>query len=260
MRNSPEDQDDRRHDAPAEPPADLLRRALSHVEDLLGRLEYPTVKHDDLPDLSDDQDGLDILTEEPREVAAAEPTAALAARPDEPAPAELSDPGQPADQQARGMAESILEQARRDADAIRAEGRAEAELLVQEAAVEAERMLAAAEARAQHRLVATDGDLQRPGPDDGAARAFRDRRAAAADRVQARDMLDNARFALTGVRSEVQALREALLFSVGSIESAERAIDALLETSGAVPASPRAADTAPSADAAPTTAESAATR
>jgi hypothetical protein len=73
-------------------------------------------------------------------------------------------------------------------------------------------------------------------------------------------MLDNARFALTGVRSEVQALREALLFSVGSIESAERAIDALLETSGANPASPHAADTAPSANAAPTTAESAATR
>ena len=46
-----------------------------------------------------------------------------------------------------------------------------------------------------------------------------------------------ARFALTGIRSEVQALREALLFSVGSIESAERAIDALLEApaAGTVP-------------------------
>jgi hypothetical protein len=265
MRNSPEDQEDRREEAPAEPPADLLRRALSHVEDLLGRLEYPTVKQDDLPDLTDDdQDELSIFADEPADVAGAAVDPHLPpARLDEASAPAPSDLAPRIEEQARAMAEAVLDQARRDADLIRAEGRAEAEHLIAEAELEAERVLAAADVEARQRLApgarpagqayldsrsGTDGTA----PADGAG-ALQDARAAAADRAEAREMLDSARFALAGVRSEVQALREALLFSVGSIESAERAIDALLQ--------PRAgAALSPSHDGAPNAAESAVTR
>jgi cell division septum initiation protein DivIVA len=228
MRNSPEDQGDRRQDGPAEPPADLLRRALSHVEDLLGRLEYPAVRQDELAQFGDEPDGL------------GGPTAELAPVR---APAEVVGPhtgSRPIAQtvdvdpvQAPGAAaDALLAQARFDAQRIRAEAEADAARLMQEATIEAERTLAYAEAQASRRLATADADdtvghLARVGP---RADANADVRAAAeADRAQAQDMLESARFVLSGVRAEVQALREALTFSLGSVESAARAIEALLE-------------------------------
>jgi hypothetical protein len=255
MRNNPDEQGDQRQDGPAEPPAELLRRALSHVEDLLGRLEYPAVKQDELPDLGDEQAQFDVVDPEP-----------LAARPELAAPgpdrvsadADMSAvPGRSVEeelllQQARdtaklveedagATADAILGQARRDAQLIRAQGQADAEQLLQEAALEAEQTLADAEIRVRQRLAVDGaglspaaGGLARAGTaaplDAEASVAAADFRTAAdADRAQAREMLDAARSVLAGLRTDVRRVREAVTLSVGSIESAERAIDALLK-------------------------------
>src|SRR5690242_1494113 len=110
MGKSPYNQEDWREDGPAEPPADLLRRALSHVEDLLGRLEYPAVKQGELQPLVDERADLQIDSRpvKPASIAVVHPPTAVDGSVD----------ADPLVRQARETALRIREEAHATADAI----------------------------------------------------------------------------------------------------------------------------------------------
>src|SRR5690348_12227527 len=150
MENSSDNQGGWREDGPTEPPADLLRRALSHVEDLLGRLEYPAVKQGELEPLLDEQFELDGEPA-PDAVEAGRAEVQVLARDQTPVPPARDRAGREQDE-AWVTADAILSQARRDAQILREQGRADAEQLTQAAAVEAERTLASAESLAAERV------------------------------------------------------------------------------------------------------------
>ncbi len=218
MGNGPENQGGWQQAEPTEPPADLLRRALSHVEDLLGRLEYPAVKQGELESLPEQQLGV------------ASPTAALSTEDAaatavvEPDVQQARDTARRIHDEARATADAILAQARRDAQLIRGRGRADAEQLAQEAALEAERTLAEAQTVAEQRVAAARAEGQRM---RDAARA--DEQAATdAERARARELLESAANILLGVRTELGVLAETLSSSVSALESSGRALDALL--------------------------------
>jgi hypothetical protein len=180
MGDSPNNHGEWQQETPAEPPADLLRRALSHVEDLLGRLEYPAVTRGEIGSLPDDAELAD--SDDPAEVV--EPAGNGRATPHRseavtqqlpPSSVERADamrerltaqaqhhrhadgsraPGEAAAQgeailaEARDLAQMVEAEARETADSILADAHRSADAAVAGARVQAERILAAARAEA----------------------------------------------------------------------------------------------------------------
>lgn len=221
MGNGPENQGGAWQQAePTEPPADLLRRALSHVEDLLGRLEYPAVKQGELESLADEQTGAAL----PGGAVATEDSTATAVVQVEPDLQQARGMARRIQDEARATADAILAQARRDAQLIRGQGRADAEQLAQEAALEAERTLAEAQTVAEQRVAAADAEGQRI----RAASRADEHAAINAERVRTRELLDSAGNMILGIRTELRVLADTLSSSVNALESSGRALDALL--------------------------------
>src|SRR5690348_4421546 len=157
MENSSDNQGGWREDGPAEPPADLLRRALSHVEDLLGRLEYPAVKQGELQPLVDERADLQIDSRpvKPASIAVVHPPTAVDGSVDaDPLVRQARETALRIREEAHATADAIVLQARRDAQLILEEARAEADELTRAAAGEAEQTLADAETKAAARFMA----------------------------------------------------------------------------------------------------------
>jgi F0F1-type ATP synthase membrane subunit b/b' len=216
MGKSPYSQEEWREDGSAEPPADLLRRALSHVEDLLGRLEYPAVKQGELQPLAaEERVDLDTrpTSSSPANIAGMHAPLGLDVPVDEdPLVRQARETAQRIREEAHATADTIVFQARKDAQSIRERARAEADELTRAAAAEAEQTLAGAEAQAAARLAADRADAD----------------AAAADRARALELLEAARGVVLGLKVELRAAGEVISSSLGSLGSSVDALDALL--------------------------------